>query len=1190
MQKELDPLVSIVLPSYNHGRYIGDTIKSVLRQSCKEIELIIIDDGSVDESRKVIDTFQSCERVRILYQENIGLSATLNRGLRLARGKYFGFLPSDDLFHPDKILIQTAYLEEHLACAAVASHQMLIDQNGNELRDSVMEALFSFVPVDRADCLRRLLVSNCISAPSVLLRTEVLQQLGGFDESCVFMQDYDLWLRLLKSHTLSVLPKKLVRYRWHGANQTFSATDATERERACLIQKAATNLEPSDIFPVLLDDCRPELLSQSYAKLKHLLQENPVVNVDQIIDIFKLKWKRYGGGELPGNLFTLPGFQYRSRNVSGKNVLLEVDSFDTGGLEQVVYDHACYFAGKGYHVIVVCIARGGFFADIIRSKDNITLELLPERNSSQAYRHILDCYNVDIVFTHYSTFGCRLAAEHGIPVISVIHNIYSWVAADILGHFRMVDPYVTAYIAVSASVAQYLKNRLLIAGEKVWAIPNGLNIDIWKEKDKPNVKRKDFGFSPEDYIFLCTGTLSPVKSQDRLIKIFHDLRQRHQHAKLIMVGSCPNISYKKYLYSLIERYSLKDVVIINDYTHSAESYYMIADAFVLPSIIEGWSIAMMEALYFSLPVIMTAVSGIQEVMKRCDCGIAIPPPYASVDRLDAFFCQRFSVMEQDDDPMLAPLLEAMDKFVSFKDKYRQMGQAGKKVIENEFCLDRTMEQYDNIMKKILSQYHDARIKEYAGYARNISKHYECIMIENASLKDELNEILEKTTKIDNISAELEEKIAKIEEIYSSTSWKITSPVRQYGPTVKRGMYFIRRSGEIFRREGPGSLYRVCSSRISRRVSKRNAKKKKHEKELQNILKVHKGKKIIVFRPFIDWQLPLFQRPQHIARELSALGYLYFFCSPTMRERVCGFQEVHAGCYVTNRFDLVDSLPNKIVHLYSSDNGCSLVEINRYIGAGDTILYEYIDEIHEEISGVEIPREVYAKHEFLIANDSVYCVASADRLYNDVMSRRNENFSLITNGVDVEHFSKQRNESDMPEEIASFINTNKPVIGYFGAFAKWFDYELVKTIAETNPGWNILLIGWDYDGSLGKSGISSFENIKIVGPINYQELPRYACWFDVSIIPFLINDITESTSPIKLFEYMALGKPILTTALPECRKYRPVFVENSSLLFVKRLEYLLSHAMDDEYFNTLRTEAENNSWYAKAKDIHQLLSS
>jgi hypothetical protein len=144
------------------------------------------------------------------------------------------------------------------------------------------------------------------------------------------------------------------------------------------------------------------------------------------------------------------------------------------------------------------------------------------------------------------------------------------------------------------------------------------------------------------------------------------------------------------------------------------------------------------------------------------------------------------------------------------------------------------------------------------------------------------------------------------------------------------------------------------------------------------------------------------------------------------------------------------------------------------------------------------------------------------------------------------------------------------------------------LATEKPEYEILLIGWDYDGSIKKANLDAYPNITVIGPIDYKVLPEYAAFFDVSTIPFMINDITESTSPIKLFEYMALGHPIVTTNMPECRKYKSVLIGTSHDEFIRKIDEAVQLGNNKEYKDILLQEALENTWASKARDIADLI--
>lgn len=422
---------------------------------------------------------------------------------------------------------------------------------------------------------------------------------------------------------------------------------------------------------------------------------------------------------------------------------------------------------------------------------------------------------------------------------------------------------------------------------------------------------------------------------------------------------------------------------------------------------------------------------------------------------------------------------------------------------------------------------------------------------------------------------LNQKVKLFEE---SLSWRSTKPLRD----ARQAAAFLKRK----------VTNAILSVRGNHAVTDERGQKKRqryYQKQLNKILKEHKGKPLILFCPVVDWNTPLFQRPQHIANGLADMGFLFFYCTTNAFDSVDGFEQVHEGCYVTNQFELVDQLATrKIIHTYAADPKCTWEYIQKHKSAGDVVLYEYIDEIHADIVGSEAAETVLDRHLKVLKTEDIICVTSAEKLYRDVARFRTKHLELITNGVEIEHFSLSRDLADIPHEIKGIVEKNKTIVGYFGALAKWFDYELVISLARSHPEYEIMLIGWNYDQSLNQYSISDYHNISVIGPVDYKVLPRYACWFDVSTIPFLVNEVTESTSPIKLFEYMALGHPIVTTDMPECRKYRSVLIGRNHEEFISRVEEAVNKSKDANYLSILRSEAEENTWRSKVKSIADAL--
>ena len=231
---------------------------------------------------------------------------------------------------------------------------------------------------------------------------------------------------------------------------------------------------------------------------------------------------------------------------------------------------------------------------------------------------------------------------------------------------------------------------------------------------------------------------------------------------------------------------------------------------------------------------------------------------------------------------------------------------------------------------------------------------------------------------------------------------------------------------------------------------------------------------------------------------------------------------------------------------------------------------------------DLPANVRYIHSWVCVhvNDSIV-VVSADKLYEDIVKKRKskKNVVFATNGVDYDFFKNCDKSIGINKELLNIKSKYKKVIGYYGALAEWFDYDLLKKLASKFPDYAFVLFGIKYDTSFDESKINEIKNVYFLGPIKYDILPYNANLFDVCIIPFVINEITLATNPLKVFEYMAMHKPIITTDMPECRKYKSVNIANNAEEFIK----LISNIDDintKEYQDILDSEARNNSGVKK----------
>ncbi|MFR7935672.1 MAG: glycosyltransferase [Clostridium perfringens] len=372
-------------------------------------------------------------------------------------------------------------------------------------------------------------------------------------------------------------------------------------------------------------------------------------------------------------------------------------------------------------------------------------------------------------------------------------------------------------------------------------------------------------------------------------------------------------------------------------------------------------------------------------------------------------------------------------------------------------------------------------------------------------------------------------------------------------------------------------------------------------KIKSILELEDFDEIIVFHASFGWNIEMKQRPQHLAEALSKKKVLYIYRSDVKNDNIYSIKKIKDNLYVLNLdmyslnvafFEAIKSINKpKFVHVYATClNSVDYEKIKTYMDKGFKVIYDFVDELSSEISGYNITSKMIEDHEKLLRDKENVLVVSTAKKLKDIANKfrgENENNILAPNAVNLEDFKNHGHE--IGEKIQPIVNKRKPIIGYYGALAKWFDYKLIEELAKEREDYEIVLIGMDYDGSYDQSNLKDYSNISYLGMIDYKDLINYSRYFDVCIVPFIKNDITDSTSPLKIFEYMALEKPIVTTDINECKNYESCLVSKDYDEFIKNIDKALKLEVNDkEYFSILRRESEENTWNNRAELIKEAI--
>lgn len=220
------PLVSVVIPAYNHARYIVAALDSVIDEGYSNLEILVLDDGSRDDTFATAVAWAQGNRtipIQVLHQRNTGLTTTLNRLIQVAAGEFVVYLASDDRLLPGGIQARVNYLQQHPEMTAVFGDSRMINGRG----DVVRERCLTPAAARRAesDVVREIVANWAVMGCVILYRRNRVRELGGYDTT-LRLEDWDFYLRLAANGEIAYVDRLVADYRWHGENTVANADQA----------------------------------------------------------------------------------------------------------------------------------------------------------------------------------------------------------------------------------------------------------------------------------------------------------------------------------------------------------------------------------------------------------------------------------------------------------------------------------------------------------------------------------------------------------------------------------------------------------------------------------------------------------------------------------------------------------------------------------------------------------------------------------------------------------------------------------------------------------------------------------------------------------------------------------------------------------------------------------------------------
>lgn len=695
--------VSVVIPLYNHARYIGPAIDSVLAQTLPVREIIIIDDGSGDDgigvARRALAGYPAAT---ILAQPNAGAHNTINRCIGMARSRFVAVLNSDDQFEPSKLERCAQLWKEDPDLDLVFGRVRLIDDYGAEVRegptiDWLGRAHDFLLRSGRLDLA--LANENFAVTTSNFVFTKSIWERNGAFQPLRYCHDLDFAFTALRNgRVLYDADFPHIRYRVHATNTIKEYVNRVRLEIAAVLacaldgglltnpqdecderivtlfdralsDKGLGNLVPflsarlaafdgdraafynwamndSRWNGVLLQQVEGALSAETFAPLPQRAvyrggaddAENPPLR--RVAASGDPTEERLAGFHaLLDDVTRARGSKKVDVSVdAGKPlsgpVVIELASFDRGGLEKVVLDTAVVLRDLGLDSIIVSCGKVGQLGKIARER-GFTVYELSHKEPVGHYRKILKDHDIKLAISHFSRTGYKVFRELSIPNLTFIHNVYAFLNGQALENFRQDDAFIDRYISVSAKATDYAASRLGIDRGKIVTVPNGLLIDehVLRARTAVPVTRAQFGLREDDYVFLNVASYNLHKGHYIMAEAMRMLLRKVDRVRIICIGNTIVPHHVQALRQHLETTGVADHMSMLGYFPDVAPFHAISDAFLLPSLIEGWSIAMNEAMFFGKPMILSDTGGSSEVIVDGDIGILLPNEYGAVSNL-----------------------------------------------------------------------------------------------------------------------------------------------------------------------------------------------------------------------------------------------------------------------------------------------------------------------------------------------------------------------------------------------------------------------------------------------------------------------------------------------------------------------------------------------------------------------------
>jgi len=685
-------IFSIIIPCYNYGRFISDAVNSVLSSTFQDFEIIVVNDGSTDPyTLKVLNTLKN-PRLKIIHQENKGLPAARNAGIKMSKGRYIVCLDADDLIEATYLEKAFWIFETNKKIGVVSS---LLQTFGNE--SSI------WPPEDFLNPLR-LLKENAIHSASAF-RKVCWEQVGGYTETLKGYEDWEFWIKIIKKGwKIYLIPEILFYYRKHSGSMLLQSNQY-HNQLITFIRNKHPDIFTSHkrielLFQYLPDALRSQKLRSPfvntlYAHLPYSTAKYVIVGISKTLNLLtKLNsYRRSYFCRKKSPREDLPQIaQYQVNQPSNKAILCIFPWLSVGGADQVNLNILSHLKKYNIEPVIITTEPSNHAWQHRFSEITANIFHLPKLFADQSlYKNfileIVKNRRINLIFISNSRAGYKLlpAIKTNFKKINIVSLIHMQIpTSDEWSFPRMAqenDPYITLHITTTHRIKRYLEN-LGINHNKIKVINNGIDIQKFSWENKNYFKlefHKKFGICNKRPIIGFIGRLSPQKHPLLFIEIFKKIINNWKpseklHPLAIIVGD-GELYYE--LKRRIKRSKLDDHIILAGYQSDVRPFLASADLIIQPSLIEGHPLIGLEAMAMGVPIIASKVPGWEDIITNGFDGFLVP-----LSNKEKF-------------------VELALKLLYNNELRRRIALNARMTVTNKYALDKMTSKYLNIFKPYL---------------------------------------------------------------------------------------------------------------------------------------------------------------------------------------------------------------------------------------------------------------------------------------------------------------------------------------------------------------------------------------------------------------------------------------------------------------------------------------------------------